>query len=105
MTFESGPNSPEHKAVNPILKFVLELGPLGVFFFANARGEELAATFPALAALNEIVWRTTAALGFSDNVWVNFKVFGIMPITFVFALTQLPLINRYTIPEEGKKAS
>jgi len=64
----------------------------GIFFFV-------------LAALNEIVWRTTAALGFSDNVWVNFKVFGIMPITFVFALTQLPLINRYTIPEEGKKAS
>ena len=38
-------------------------------------------------------------------MWISFKVFGIMPLTFVFALTQLPLINRYTIPEEGKSPS
>ena len=211
MTFEPAPNSPERKPINPILKFVLELGPLGVFFFANARGDKLAASFPALAALggpifvatalfivatlvalvasliltrrlpimpfitgivvvifggltlwlkdetfikmkptivnalfggallggllfgrsllgyvfdavfkltaegwrkltfrwgifffvlavlNEIVWRSV-----STNLWVDFKVFGIMPLTFVFALTQLPLINRYTLPQEGK---
>lgn len=53
-----------------------------------------------LAVLNEVVWRN-----FSTNMWINFKVFGIMPITFAFALAQLPLINRYTVPEEGKKAS
>jgi len=35
-------------------------------------------------------------------LWVDFKVFGIMPLTFVFALTQLPLINRHTLSEEGK---
>jgi intracellular septation protein len=211
MTFEPAPNSPERKPINPILKFVLELGPLGVFFLANLRGEKLAAALPALAALggpifvatalfmvatlialvvsliltrrlpimpfvtgivvvifggltlwlkdetfikmkptivnalfggsllggllfgrsllgyvfdavfkltaegwrkltfrwglfffllaalNEIMWRN-----FSTEMWISFKVFGIMPLTFVFALTQLPLINRYTIPEEGK---
>jgi intracellular septation protein len=214
MTFEPAPNSPERKPINPILKFVLELGPLGVFFFANARGDKLAASFPALAALggpifvatalfivatlvalvasliltrrlpimpfitgivvvifggltlwlkdetfikmkptivnalfggallggllfgrsllgyvfdavfkltaegwrkltfrwgifffvlavlNEIIWRN-----FSTDMWINFKVFGIMPLTFVFALTQLPLINRYAVPEEGKSPS
>ena len=51
--------------------------------------------FLVLAVLNEIVWRVA-----STDMWVNFKVFGIMPITFVFTLFQLPLINRYTIPEE-----
>jgi intracellular septation protein len=214
MTFEPDPNSPQRQPINPFLKFVLELGPLGVFFFANARGEQLAASFPALATLggpifvatalfivatlialvvsliltrrlpimpfvtgivvvifggltlwlkdetfikmkptivnslfgaallggllfgrsllgyvfdavfklteegwrkltfrwgifffvlavlNEVVWRN-----FSTNMWVNFKVFGIMPLTFVFALTQLPLINRYTLPEAGKSPS
>jgi intracellular septation protein len=51
--------------------------------------------FLVLAVLNEVVWRVA-----STDMWVNFKVFGIMPITFVFTLFQLPLINRYTIPEE-----
>jgi intracellular septation protein len=209
MTFEPDPNSPARKPVNPVLKLALELGPLGVFFFANARGAKLAESFPALAALggpifvataafivatlvalvvslaltrrlpimpfvtgivvlvfggltlwlqddtfikmkptivntlfgvvllggllfgksllgyvfdsvfkldedgwrkltfrwglfflvlavlNEVVWRN-----FSTDAWVNFKVFGIMPITFVFTLSQLPLITRHTIPEK-----
>ena len=38
--------------------------------------------FIALAILNEIVWRTQ-----STDVWVNFKVFGILPITFIFTMT------------------
>ena len=211
MTFEADPNTPERKPINPILKLVLELGPLGVFFFANARGESLAATFPwiatlggpiyfataafiaatlialavslaltrtlpimpfvtaivvlifggltlwlqddtfikmkptivnalfggallgglyfdkallgyvfdsvfkltaegwrkltfrwgifflVLAVLNEVVWRSV-----STDLWVDFKVFGIMPLTFVFTLTQLPLINRYAIKEEAE---
>jgi intracellular septation protein len=208
MSFEPAPNAPAHKAVNPILKLVLELGPLGVFFFANARGAWLAEKFPALASLggpifiataafivatlialvvsyaltrqlpvmpfvtaivvvvfggltlylhndtfikmkptivnllfgglllggllfgksllgyvfdsvfrltdegwrkltfrwgifflvlavlNEIVWRN-----FSTDAWVNFKVFGIMPLTFVFALLQVRLITRHALPE------
>jgi len=51
-----------------------------------------------LAALNEIVWRSV-----STNLWVDFKVFGIMPLTFVFALTQLPLINRYTVSDQTQR--
>lgn len=211
MTFESAPNEPGRKPINPLLKLALELGPLGVFFFANTRGEWLVEKVPALAGLgepifvatalfmvamlislavslaitrtlpimpfvtgivvvvfggltlwlhdetfikmkptivntlfgavllgglafgkpllgyvfdsvfrltdegwrkltlrwglfflllallNEVVWRLA-----STDMWVSFKVFGIMPITLVFTLFQLPLINRYTIPEEGK---
>ena len=50
--------------------------------------------FIALAILNEIVWRTQ-----STDIWVNFKVFGIMPITFIFTMTQFPLIKKYQIED------
>ncbi|MBM6593969.1 septation protein A [Microvirga pudoricolor] len=46
--------------------------------------------FFVLAALNEIVWRTQ-----TTDFWVTFKVFGIMPLTLVFALAQTPLLMRY----------
>ncbi len=49
-----------------------------------------AAFFFALAVLNEIVWRTQ-----STDTWVSFKVFGIVPLTFVFAAAQMPLMRRY----------
>lgn len=49
-----------------------------------------AAFFFALAILNEIVWRN-----FSESTWVNFKVFGIVPITIIFAMAQIGLIKRY----------
>ena len=50
--------------------------------------------FIALAILNEIVWRTQ-----STDIWVNFKVFGILPITFIFTMTQFPLIKKYQIKD------
>ena len=46
--------------------------------------------FLALAVLNEIVWRTQ-----STDTWVAFKVFGVMPLTFVFAALQYPLLAKY----------
>jgi intracellular septation protein len=48
--------------------------------------------FFALAVLNEIVWRTT-----STNVWVDFKVFGVMPLTFLFGALQVPLLQKYAV--------
>ena len=50
--------------------------------------------FIALAILNEIVWRTQ-----STDMWVNFKVFGILPITFIFTMTQFPLIKKYQVED------
>lgn len=212
MTFESAPNEPHtaaEKKLNPWLKLALEVGPLLLFFLANARGEQAAAMWPAIASLggpiffatavfivatlvslavsyalthrlplmpfvtaivvvvfggmtlwlqderfiklkptiiyvlfggvllgglafgrpllgyvfdavfkltdegwrkltlrwalfffalailNEIVWRTV-----STDMWVNFKVFAILPITLVFAMLQMPLVNRYSLAEE-----
>jgi intracellular septation protein len=212
MTFEAPPNTQTRKELNPFLKLTLELGPLGVFFFANARGEWLAEILPmladlggrlfiataffmvamlislvvslaltrrlpimpfitgivvvffggltlwlqdetfikmkptivnvlfggillgglafgksllgyvldavfkltdegwriltfrwgvfffALAILNEIVWRS-----FSTDAWVSFKVFGIIPLTLLFTVTQMPLINRTQIEAKEPK--
>lgn len=213
MEFEHAPNDPTRKELSPLLKLALELGPLGVFFLFNARGEQIAEAFPVLqvigqpiflataafmvaitislaaslyltkrlpimplvsgvvvlvfgaltlwlhdelfiklkptivnclfgsvllggllfgksllgyvfdsafkltdegwrkltlrwglfffvlAIINEIVWRS-----FSTDFWVTFKVVGVMPITLVFTLTQLPLIQKYAIVEEGTDA-
>ena len=49
----------------------------GIFFFV-------------LAAINEIVWRN-----FSDDFWVAFKVWGIMPLTIVFSMLQLPVLKEF----------
>jgi intracellular septation protein len=46
--------------------------------------------FLVLAVLNEIVWRNT-----STDIWVDFKVFGVMPLTFLFGALQMPLIKKY----------
>ena len=46
--------------------------------------------FVCLAALNEFVWRTQ-----STDIWVNFKVFGFVPLTFLFMLAQMPLLQRH----------
>src|SRR5256714_234955 len=51
--------------------------------------------FLALALLNEIVWRTQ-----TTDFWVSFKVFGVVPLTFVFAALQYPLLQRYASAKE-----
>ena len=48
--------------------------------------------FIFIAILNEMVWRTQ-----SEVFWVNFKVWGLLPITFLFTASQLPLINKYKL--------
>ncbi|PSJ53145.1 septation protein A [Kumtagia ephedrae] len=210
---ERDPSDPRKKEINPLLKLVLELGPLLVFFFANTRGAWLVERFPALAELggpifvatglfmvataialavswvltrtlpmmplvsgivvfvfgaltlwlqddvfikmkptivntlfgvvllgglafgksllgyvfdsafrldaegwrkltlrwglfflflalaNEVVWRN-----FSTDAWVAFKVWGIMPITLLFTLSQMPMIMRHSLEEpQGRK--
>lgn len=213
MELERAPNDPSRKELSPLLKLALELGPLGVFFLFNSRGEQIAESFPVLkavgepiflataafmvaitislvaslyltkrlpimplvsgvvvivfgaltlwlhdelfiklkptivnslfgaillgglffgkallgyvfdsafkltddgwrkltfrwgvfffvlAAINEIVWRS-----FSTDFWVSFKVFGVMPITLIFTLTQLPLIQKHAIVEDEEEA-
>ena len=51
--------------------------------------------FLALAVVNEILWRN-----FSTDVWVAFKVWGIMPLTIIFSVLQLPTLTKYAPPAE-----
>lgn len=46
--------------------------------------------FIVLAVMNEVVWRN-----FSTEFWAGFKLFGVMPLTIIFALAQTPLILRF----------
>jgi intracellular septation protein len=50
--------------------------------------------FAAMAGLNELVWRTQPT-----DLWVSFKVFGLLLLTFAFALAQMPLLSREKVPE------
>ncbi|MEI6730200.1 MAG: septation protein A, partial [Pseudomonadota bacterium] len=52
--------------------------------------------FLAMALLNEYVWRN-----YTTDIWVNFKVFGLIGITMIFALTQSPFIVKHQISEEN----
>jgi intracellular septation protein len=58
----------------------------GVFFFA-------------MAVLNEVVWRS-----FSTDAWVNFKVFGLLPLTLVFAIANAPYMTKHMIEDDKAEA-
>jgi len=96
--------------INLLFATVLLLGkyftkkPLLKFFFENAfhledegwqkLNKRWILFFLFVAMLNEIVWRTQ-----SEVFWVNFKVWGLLPISFLFAASQVPLINRYKLKQ------
>lgn len=46
--------------------------------------------FVVLAVLNEVLWRN-----FSTDVWVAFKVWGVMPTTVIFSISQISLLTKY----------
>jgi len=79
----------------PVLELLL--GP--VFSLSEEGWRKLtlrwALFFIAMAVVNELVWRN-----FSTDAWVSFKAFGFLPITFVFALSQMPLMQRYGLAPE-----
>ncbi len=91
------------KEVSPLLKMVLELGPLMVFFFANSRGEWLAGHFPALAELGGPIFIATglfmAATAIALAVsWMLTRTLPMMPlisgiVVFVFGALTLWLQN------------
>jgi intracellular septation protein len=81
----------------PLLPYVLD----SVFSLTREGWRQLTLRwglfFFFLAALNEIVWRS-----FSTDFWVAFKVWGTMPITIVFAMAQVGLLQRYELKEEER---
>lgn len=55
--------------------------------------------FFAMAILNECIWRN-----FSEDFWIKFKVFGFLPLTFLFTLTQIPFIQKHAEFKEDVKS-
>ena len=55
--------------------------------------------FLTLALVNEAVWRNV-----TTETWVSFKVWGIVPLIFLFALAQTPLIMKHHAAAEGERA-
>ena len=53
--------------------------------------------FIFLAILNEVVWRN-----FSNDFWVNFKVWGTMPLTIMFTMSQMPLIMKHSVDQSDE---
>ncbi len=51
--------------------------------------------FVGLALLNEIIWRN-----FSTDFWVNFKLFGVLPISIIFTATQIPFMIKNAKKED-----
>ncbi len=58
----------------------------------NKLNKRWAYFFIFLAVINEFVWRTQP-----ETTWVNFKVWGILPLTFIFTASQLPMINKHKL--------
>lgn len=96
--FERDPSDPKKKEVAPLLKLALELGPLMVFFFANARGEWLIGKWPALGAFGGPIFLATGLFMIATAIaltasWMLTRSLPVMPVVsgavvFVFgALT------------------
>lgn len=83
--FERDPSDPKRKEVAPLLKLVLELGPLMVFFFANSRGEWLIERFPVLANIGGPIFIATALFMVATVLalavsWILIRSLPIMPL-------------------------
>ena len=73
----------------------------GAFFLTEEGWRQLTIRwslfFIFLALVNEVVWRN-----FSTDFWVSFKLFGIMPLTMLFALVQIPVLTKYQLEKPGE---
>ncbi|WP_417414910.1 septation protein A [Hoeflea sp.] len=83
--FEREPGDPERKRINPLLKLALELGPLLVFFFANAKAEWLTEQYPLLEALGKPIFVASAFFMAATAIaltisWLKLRTLPIMPI-------------------------
>lgn len=83
--FETSPTDNRQRKLGPVLKFVLELGPLLVFFFANTRGEWLATHFPILAEMGEPLFIATGLFMIATALslavsWLLTRSLPIMPL-------------------------
>jgi intracellular septation protein len=78
--------------IKPLLGTTLELDETGW----RKLTFRWACFFLMIAGLNELVWRST-----TTETWLNFKLFGILGLTFLFMLLQQPLLQRHALESKG----
>jgi intracellular septation protein len=78
--------------IKPLLGTTLELDETGW----RKLTLRWACFFLVIAGLNELVWRST-----TTETWLNFKLFGILGLTFLFMLLQQPLLQRHALESKG----
>ena len=84
----------KHFTNEPVLKKILGKSIMLADEGWNILNKRWMIFFFALALTNELVWRTQ-----SEEFWVNFKVWGMLPITFIFTAFQVKLITKYKVDE------
>lgn len=82
---ERDPSDPDKQEINPLLKLALELGPLLVFFFANARGEWLVANWPVLGSFGGPIFLATGLFMIATAIslavsWLLTRSLPLMPL-------------------------
>lgn len=82
--------------LKPLLGAAWPMDDLGV----RRLSQRFAVFFLVMAALNEAVWRTQ-----TTDVWVLFKVFGLLGLTLLFSVSQVPLMTRHRLPEAADNSS
>ncbi len=82
--------------LKPLLGAAWPMDDLGV----RRLSQRFAVFFLVMAALNEAVWRTQ-----STDVWVLFKVFGLLGLTLLFMVSQVPLMTRHKLAEAAEDSS
>ncbi len=105
---ESDPSDPrkgKKEAVNPLLKLVLELGPLMVFFFANARGEWLGRTFPILTDFGGPIFIATGLFMAATLIslaasWLLMRRLPIMPLVSGIVVVVFGALTLYLQDDE-----
>ncbi|MCX8507437.1 MAG: septation protein IspZ, partial [Rhodobacteraceae bacterium] len=75
-----------------VMEDVLPLRPEGWMILTR----RFTAFFACLALLNEVIWRN-----FSDQVWVDFKTFGLIGLMFLFFMAQAKLLERFALEQKG----
>ena len=73
-------------AVFSILNFIFKIKNLKLITRSIA---PIGLMFTCIAIITGSIW--------GRPTWVNFKVWGILPITFIFTASQVPLINKYKL--------
>ena len=56
--------------------------------------------FAGMAILNELVWRNS-----TTDFWVGFKLWGAIPLTFLFAAANVPMLIRHGLTKEEAEAA